>query len=113
MTRAIAVKGLVLRIGAVAVGLALVAAVLLNVTRDEPLRVSAMFNDTTGLYVGNDVRVLGVDIGEVKAVKPSGTSVRVDMEFPADTEIPANAQAAIMQSSLVTDRFVEVTPAFR
>ena len=72
-----------------------------------------MFNDTTGLYVGNDVRVLGVDVGKVTAVKPSGTTVRVDMEFPDGTEIPANADAAIMQSSLVTDRFVELTPAYR
>ena len=35
------------------------------------------------------------------------------MEFPHGTEIPANADAAIMQSSLVTDRFVELTPAYR
>ena len=40
-------------------------------------------------------------------------TVRVDMEFPHGTEIPANADAAIMQSSLVTDRFVELTPAYR
>ncbi len=106
-------KMLVLRIGALVAALALVAGLGLRLTRHEPMRLSAMFNDTTGLYVGNDVRVLGVNVGEVKAVMPSGTSVRVDMEFPHDTEIPANAQAAIMQSSLVTDRFVELTPAYR
>ena len=101
-------RALVLRIGAVVVGLALVVGIGLRFTRSEPMRLSAMFNDTTGLYVGNDVRVLGVDVGEVTAVKPSGTSVRVDMKFPEGTEIPANADAAIMQSSLVTDRFVEL-----
>ncbi len=102
-----------LRIGAVVVGLALVVGLGLRLTRSEPMTLSAMFNDTTGLYVGNDVRVLGVDIGKVTKVKPSGTAVRVDMEFPDGTEIPANADAAIMQSSLVTDRFVELTPAYR
>jgi phospholipid/cholesterol/gamma-HCH transport system substrate-binding protein len=104
---------MVLRIGAVVVALAVLAGVGLHLTRSEPMRLSAMFNDTTGLYVGNDVRVLGVDIGKVTAVKPAGRSVRVDMEFPSGTEIPANADAAIMQSSLVTDRFVELTPAYR
>ncbi len=79
----------------------------------EPFRISAMFRDTTGLYVGNDVRVLGVNLGEVTAVRPHGRTVRVDMELPAGTQVPADAQAAIMQSSLVTDRFVELTPAYR
>lgn len=102
-----------LRLGAALLGLALVAGLGLRLTHDTPLRVSAMFNDTTGLYVGNDVRVLGVDIGKVTKVEPTGTAVRVDMEFPEDTEIPANADAAILQSSLVTDRFVELTPAYR
>jgi phospholipid/cholesterol/gamma-HCH transport system substrate-binding protein len=106
-------RALLLRIGVIAVGLALVAGLALKLTKPEPMRLSAMFNDTTGLYVGNDVRVLGVGIGEVSAVKPTGRSVRVDMEFPHSTEIPSNAQAAIMQSSLVTDRFVELTPAYR
>jgi phospholipid/cholesterol/gamma-HCH transport system substrate-binding protein len=103
----------VLRVAAIVVGLAIVAGLGLHLTRPTPMRLSAMFNDTTGLYVGNDVRVLGVDIGKVTAVKPDGRTVRVDMEFPHGTEIPANADAAIMQSSLVTDRFVELTPAYR
>jgi phospholipid/cholesterol/gamma-HCH transport system substrate-binding protein len=106
-------RPLLLRIGAAVLGLALVVGLSLHLTHPEPLRVSAMFNDTTGLYVGNDVRVLGVDVGEVAAVKPSGRTVRVDMEFPHGTELPSNADAAIMQSSLVTDRFVELTPAYR
>jgi phospholipid/cholesterol/gamma-HCH transport system substrate-binding protein len=106
-------RRVVLRVAAVVVGLAVVIGVGVHLARPEPMRLSAMFNDTTGLYVGNDVRVLGVDIGKVTAVKPSGETVRVDMEFPHGTEIPANAQAAIMQSSLVTDRFVELTPAYR
>lgn len=106
-------KNLALRLGAVSLGLVLVITLATRLTHSDPLRVSAMFNDTTGLYVGNDVRILGVGVGEVTDVKPSGTAVRVDMEFPDGTEIPANADAAIMQSSLVTDRFVELTPAYR
>jgi phospholipid/cholesterol/gamma-HCH transport system substrate-binding protein len=103
----------VLRVAAIVVGLTIVAGFGLHLIKPEPMRLSAMFNDTTGLYIGNDVRVLGVDIGKVTAVKPTGKTVRVDMEFPHGTEIPANADAAIMQSSLVTDRFVELTPAYR
>ncbi len=106
-------RPLLVRIAAALLGLGLVVTVGFRLLHQEPLRVSAMFNDTTGLYVGNDVRVLGVGVGKVSAVRPAGTAVRVDMEFPHDTEIPVNAGAAIMQSSLVTDRFVELTPAYR
>ncbi len=99
--------------GAVLLALVLLVTLVLRLTQQEPLRVGAMFNDTTGLYVGNDVRVLGVGVGEVVAVTPAGRAVRVDMEFPHDTQLPPDTQAAIMQSSLVTDRFVELTPAYR
>lgn len=98
--------------GVLALAFVLLVTLVVRLTHQEPMRVSAMFNDTTGLYVGNDVRVLGVGVGKVTAVKPAGRAVRVEMEFPHGTQLAPDTQAAIMQSSLVTDRFVELTPAY-
>lgn len=76
------------------------------------LVVTADFVDTTGLYVGNEVTYLGVPIGTVVDVEPHGASMRVVMHLQPDTEVPADAGAEILQSSLVTDRYVELGPAY-
>lgn len=76
------------------------------------LVVSADFTDTTGLYVGNEVTYLGVPIGSVVDVEPRGASMRVVMHLAPDTRVPADAGAEILQASLVTDRYVELGPAY-
>ncbi|HEX6874534.1 MAG TPA: MCE family protein [Nocardioidaceae bacterium] len=92
---------------------ALVGGALTALRPDDPVRVSASFTDTTGLYVGNEVSMLGVPIGKVTAIDPSGRTVEVTMALDEETPLPADARAVIMQSSLVADRYVELTPAYR
>lgn len=77
------------------------------------MRVSARFPDSVGLYVGNDVAVLGVPVGTITGVRPSGTSVTVDLDLDAGVRIPADATAVTLAPSLVTDRRVELTPVYR
>lgn len=79
---------------------------------EDGLLVTADFHDTTGLYVGNDVEYLGVPVGEVLAIEPRGTTMRVSLRLDPGTQVPADAGAEILQSSLVTDRYVEVGPAY-
>jgi phospholipid/cholesterol/gamma-HCH transport system substrate-binding protein len=78
-----------------------------------PMRISAQFQDAVGLYVGNDVSVLGLKVGSVTAIRPEGTHVVVDMAIDPDVKVPANAGAVTMSPSVVTDRRVELTPVFR
>lgn len=79
---------------------------------EEPFRLAADFRDTTGIYVGNEVEYLGVPVGEITEIEARGTSMRVHMELDGDLELPAGAGAMILQASLVTDRYVEVGPAY-
>lgn len=98
--------------------LALVAAAGLSGARlvggDDPddLVVTADFVDTTGVYVGNDVTYLGVKVGEIVRIEPRGTTMRVVLHLAPDTRVPADAGAEILQGSLVTDRFIELGPAW-
>ena len=62
--------------------------------------------------MGSDVRVLGVAVGTVDEVTPSGTDVEVTMSYDADVKIPADASAVIIAPSIVGDRFVQLTPAY-
>jgi phospholipid/cholesterol/gamma-HCH transport system substrate-binding protein len=79
---------------------------------DESKTVTAHFPRAVSIYVGSDVRILGVNIGRVTAVTPEGNSVRVDMKYDAQYHVPDDAKAVIVTPTLVADRFVQLTPAW-
>ena len=56
--------------------------------------------------------MLGVNVGRVTAVIPEGNSVRVEMEYDADVDIPEDAKAVVVTPTLVADRFVQLTPVY-
>ena len=74
--------------------------------------VTGDFGRAVGLFPGSDVRVLGVRVGEVTAVEPRGESVRVTFEVEDDVKVPADAKAAVVAPSLVSDRYVQLLPAY-
>lgn len=77
-----------------------------------PKRVTAHFDRAVSVYEGTDVRVLGVTVGSVTEVTPEGASVRVEMEYDGEVDLPADATAAIVTPTLVADRFVQLTPVW-
>ncbi|MGH3630521.1 MAG: MCE family protein, partial [Sciscionella sp.] len=76
------------------------------------IHISADFTAAVGIYVGSDVRILGVKVGRVDQVTPHGTSVRVRMSVDSERQVPANAQAVVVSPSVVADRYVQLTPAY-
>ena len=92
--------------------IALVAAALTMFGGGETKTLTAHFPRTISIYEGSDVRVLGVPVGQVDTVTPSGTHVVVTMSYDADVKVPADAKAAIVAPSIVGDRFVQLTPVY-
>ncbi|MDF3312675.1 MlaD family protein [Rhodococcus sp. T2V] len=43
--------------------------------------VVAYFDNTNGLYVGDKVKVLGVDVGEIDAIDPDGDRMKVSFHY--------------------------------
>lgn len=74
--------------------------------------VTAHFDRAVAVYPGTDLRVMGVQIGEVTAVVPDGNSVRVEMRYDSKYKLPADAKAAVVTPTLVADRYVQVFPAY-
>lgn len=74
--------------------------------------ITAYFTKAVGVYAGSEVKVLGVGVGRIDSVTPHGDRVRVDMSVDDGVEIPANAQAVVVAPSLVSDRYVQLTPAY-
>lgn len=80
---------------------------------DEPKTLTARFERTVGLYESSDVRVLGVKIGQVTSITPQGDSVEVEMAYDAKYDIPAEAAALVVAPSIVSDRYVQLTPVYQ
>ena len=74
--------------------------------------LTAEFPRAVSIYQGSDVRVLGVPVGKIDSVTPSGTDVVVTMHYSADVKLPADAKAVIISPSIVGDRYVQLTPAY-
>ena len=90
----------------------LVGAVLLLMPGSDQRNVTAEFPRTISLYKGSDVKILGVAVGKVDDVDPSGTKVIVKFHYDGKYKVPADAKAAVISPSIVGDRFIQLTPAY-
>ncbi|NIL74372.1 MULTISPECIES: MCE family protein [Rhodococcus] len=81
-------------------------------TRAGATNITAYFDKSVGIYEGSDVRVLGVAVGEVTSVTPQGDQVEVQMRVKRGIDIPADAKAAQITPSLVSDRYIQLAPAY-
>jgi len=100
-------------IGAVIVAAVLVAGgVILYRTSHQGKQVTAYFTETIGVYPGSTVRVLGVPVGSVDAIQPEGTQVKVTMTVNSGVAVPADAKAVVVAASVVSDRYIQLTPAY-
>jgi phospholipid/cholesterol/gamma-HCH transport system substrate-binding protein len=79
---------------------------------EDMITVTAHFTDSVGLFEGNNVDVLGVPVGKVTDVTPKGDRVEIRMKLPKDMAIPATAGALIIPPTVITDRYIELTPAY-
>ncbi len=75
-------------------------------------KISAHFVSTTGLYEGDVVRVLGVNVGKVTKIEPRDRDTYVEMKIDSSVDVPADAKALIVAQSLVSARFVQLTPVY-
>ena len=58
------------------------------------------------------MRMLGVDMGTVTKIQPMGNQVKVEFEYDRSVAVPADAKALIVAPSLVSDRYVQLAPAY-
>ena len=74
--------------------------------------VTGYFADSTGLYNGDDVVILGVRVGKVEKIEPQPSRVKITFSYNAKYRVPADAKAVILSPSLVTPRSIQLTPAY-
>jgi phospholipid/cholesterol/gamma-HCH transport system substrate-binding protein len=100
---------------AVALALLLVAGVaVLFRTSDTINRTNVVgyFENSNGIYVGDDVRILGVNVGRIDKIEPQPDRVKISFWYDSKYKVPADANAAILSPTLVTSRALQLTPVF-
>lgn len=74
--------------------------------------VVAYFENSNGIFVGDEVRILGVRVGEIDAIEAEPERVKISFWFDDHHRVPADAKAVVLSPSLVTARAIQLTPAY-
>jgi phospholipid/cholesterol/gamma-HCH transport system substrate-binding protein len=74
--------------------------------------VIAYFDNSNGIYVGDNVVILGVPVGKIEKIEPHPDRVKISFWYDDSYMVPADAKAVILSPSLVTLRSIQLTPAY-
>jgi phospholipid/cholesterol/gamma-HCH transport system substrate-binding protein len=81
--------------------------------RADRVEVTAYFENSNGVFVGDTVRIRGVTVGQIDKIEPEPTRVKVTFWYDDQYKVPADAKAVIMSPTLVTARAIQLTPPYR
>ncbi|WP_165969186.1 MlaD family protein [Actinomadura sp. KC06] len=73
-------------------------------------RLTATFDDVTGLLEGDDVKVAGTPVGQVKGIRVERGKAVVDMAVDDDVRIPSDSTASIRWRNVMGQRVVYLEP---
>ncbi|MEY2451716.1 MAG: phospholipid/cholesterol/gamma-HCH transport system substrate-binding protein [Acidimicrobiaceae bacterium] len=73
----------------------------------------AYFPRAVSLYKSSQVKVLGLPAGTVESVEVVGTEVKVTMSIQSDIPVPKDVSALIAPQSLIGERYIALSPAWR
>lgn len=78
---------------------------------DDPYRIDIRFDDVLDLVPQSAVKVEGVPVGRVEEITlaEDGWTANVRTVVNADVDLPANARAEVRQSSLLGEKFIELS----
>ena len=74
--------------------------------------VVAYFDNSNGIFEGDDVVILGVPVGRIERIEPEPERVKISFWFDSKHKVPAEANAAILSPMLVTSRAIQLTPTY-
>ena len=74
--------------------------------------VIGYFDNSTGLFEGDDVRIRGVNVGKVDKIEPEAQRAKITFWFDNEYKVPAQVNAVILSPQLVTGRAIQLTPPY-
>jgi phospholipid/cholesterol/gamma-HCH transport system substrate-binding protein len=97
-------------VGAVIVAIVVVGGYFAFFRGSSEKHVRVRFASAIGVYVGTPVKILGVNVGHVTRVHANGAFVAVDIAYASKYRLAADASAIEVANSLVSDRYIQLTP---
>jgi len=85
---------------------------LRNTERINRTHAVAYFENSNGIYPGDDVRIVGVTVGRIESIEPQPMSVKISFWYDSKYKVPTDAKAAILSPTLVTSRSIQLTPPY-
>jgi phospholipid/cholesterol/gamma-HCH transport system substrate-binding protein len=74
--------------------------------------VTAYFDNSNGIYEGDDVLIVGVPVGKVDKIEPQPQRAKITFHIDDKYKVPENANAVIINPTLVTARAIQLTPVY-
>ncbi|WP_437126145.1 MCE family protein [Mycolicibacterium frederiksbergense] len=76
------------------------------------MSIVGYFDNSTGLFAGDDVRIRGVTVGKVDTIEPEAQRAKITFWIDRKFAVPAEAKAVILSPQLVTGRAIQLTPPY-
>lgn len=76
------------------------------------VHIVAYFDNSNGLFKGDEIRILGVRVGRIESIQPEPQRAKVSFWIDDKYRVPADARAAVIAPQLVTARAIQLTPAY-
>jgi phospholipid/cholesterol/gamma-HCH transport system substrate-binding protein len=75
-------------------------------------QIVAYFDNSNGLFQGDEVRILGVPVGAIERIEPSPTQVKITFWVDDKYKVPQDVKAAVLSPQLITSRAIQLTPPY-
>jgi phospholipid/cholesterol/gamma-HCH transport system substrate-binding protein len=72
----------------------------------------AYFDNSNGLFKGDEVRILGVPVGGIDSIEPQPDRVKIAFWVEDRYKVPASVKAVIVSPQLITSRAIQLTPPY-
>lgn len=74
--------------------------------------VVGYFANSNGIFVGDEVRILGVPVGKIDRIEPLPGRARITFWVNKKYKVPASVNAVIISPTLISARAIQLTPAY-
>jgi phospholipid/cholesterol/gamma-HCH transport system substrate-binding protein len=75
--------------------------------------VVAYFPAVNALYTGDKVQIMGIRVGAIDKIEPTGDRMKVTFHYRNRYKVPANASAVVLNPTLVASRSIQLEPPYK